>query len=621
MQEFSAPLEATLPASYNTTDLLLDREGQVPAYPLYTVRDEVHSTWVDVSAEEYLDLVRSLARALVADGLEEGERVAIMSHTSFEWALIEQAIWFAGGVSVPIYETSSAFQAQWILEDSGARRVFVENQACAAIVRRAAKDLGAEVRVWRMDEPELDGVPDASWVPLSAGVSALVASGRASAVPLSEIEQRRSRPGLSDAASVVYTSGTVGRPKGCIITHANFSLVAVNLKVSMAEVVPAGSRTAIFLPLAHVLARAVQHACIFTGATVAHTTPARVTKDLPTFKPTWLLAVPRIYEKLQAGALNQAEAAGKGALFRKAMAVAIEHGKELDAKGRGEAVKRRPWLAAQYALFNKLVYPKLRSIVGGDVKWTISGASPLNPELAAFFDGIGLGVLEGYGLTETTAPALVNRPGAARLGTVGTCIPGTTVRLAADGEILLKGIGVFGGYWNRADATAEAFDADGFFKTGDLGELDADGYLKVTGRKKDIIVTAGGKNVSPGPLEEIVRSGRIVSQCVLIGDDRPFVSALVTLDADELGPWAAANGLSPALTPEEASKDPRVQAEVQTYIDAANRTVSRAEGIRKFAVLPADFTEADGHMTASMKVRRGAVAKDFAEVAEALYTR
>jgi len=617
VQEFSAPLAASLPEDYNTTQLLLDREAAGWPHPVYSVRDG--EAWVNVSPSEYLDLVRSLARALVADGVVEGERIAIMSHTCFEWALLEQAVWFAGGVVVPVYETSSAFQVQWILQDSGARRVFVENRACAAVVARAARDAGVDVVVHRIDEPGPEAVPDSTHVPLQPGVSALVASGRASAVPPAEIERRRTLPGLADAASIVYTSGTAGAPKGCIITHANFSLVAANLRVSMADVVPPGSRTAIFLPLAHVLARAVQHACIHTGTTVAHTTPARVTQDLPVFRPTWLLAVPRIYEKLQAGALNAAEASGKGALFRRAMAVAVRRGRQLDAAGRGEEVRRSPWQAAQYALFDRLVYPRLRAIVGGDVRWTISGASALNPELASFFDGIGLGVLEGYGLTETTAPALVNRPGHARVGTVGTVIPGTTVRLAEDGEILLKGIGLFAGYWNRPDETAEAFDAEGFFRTGDLGTLDAEGYLRVTGRKKDILVTAGGKNVSPGPLEEVVRAGRIVSQCVVVGDDRPFISALVTLDADELGPWAQANGLPADLSVERAAKEPRVITEVQSYVDAANRTVSRAEGIRKFAVLGSDFTEADGHLTASMKVRRGAVIADHAENIEALY--
>lgn len=620
MQEFTAPLEAELPETYNTTQLLLDREAAGWSYPVYTVWDENAREWIDVSPESYVDLARSLARALVADGLREGEPVAIMSHTSFEWALLEQAIWFAGGLSVPIYETSSAFQVQWILEDSGARRVFVENAACASVVARAARDASLDVRVLRIDETQPDAVPDSSHVPLAPGVSSLVASGRASAVPLSEIEARRSRPGLADPASIVYTSGTVGQPKGCIITHANFSLVAANLRVSMAEVVPAGSRTAIFLPLAHVLARAVQQACIYTGTTVAHTSPGRVTQDLPAIKPTWLLAVPRIYEKLQTGAFNNAEANGKGALFRRAAAVATQRGKDMDAKARGLEVPRRPLLAAQYALFEKLVYPKLRAVVGGDVKWTISGASALNPELAYFFDGIGMGVLEGYGLTETTAPAVVNRPGHSRVGTVGQPIPGTTIRVAHDGEILIKGIGVFGGYWKREDATAEAFDADGFFRSGDLGELDEDGYLKVTGRKKDIIVTAGGKNVSPGPLEEVVRAGRIVSQCVVLGDDRPFVGALVTLDAEELGPWGAANGL-PGLSADVASRDPRVLAEIQTYVDAANRTVSRAEGIRKFTVLAKDFNEADGHLTPSMKVRRAAVLADYGLAVEGLYAR
>ncbi|RKW70640.1 AMP-dependent synthetase/ligase [Galactobacter caseinivorans] len=621
MQEYSAALEVDLPPHFNTTQLLLDRDAAALPYPLYLVQHHHTGEWVEVDTSTYIDLVRSLARALVADGLREGETVAIMSHTCFEWALLEQAIWFAGGISVPIYETSSVFQVRWILEDSGARRVFVENAACAAVVGRAASELGAAVKVMRIDEAPADAVPDSTPVPMAPGVSSLVASGRESGVPPVEIESRRAKPGLSDPASVVYTSGTVGQPKGCIITHANFSLVAANLKVSMAEVVPAGSRTAIFLPLAHVLARAVQHACVHTGTVVAHTSPGRVTVDLPAIKPTWLLAVPRIYEKLQAGALNSAEADGKGAIFRRAAAVATQRGRDDDAAARGEKVPRRPLQAAQYALFNKLVYPKIRAVMGGEAAWSISGASALNPDLAYFFNGVGLGVLEGYGLTETTAPALVNRPGHARVGTVGQPIPGTTVRIAEDGEILLKGIGIFGGYWHRADATAQAFNEDGFFLTGDLGELDSEGYLRVTGRKKDLIVTAGGKNVSPAPLEEVVKAGRIVSQCVVVGDDKPFVGALITLDPEELDPWAKANGLPTGLSSAAAAKDPRVLEEVQTYVDAANRTVSRAEGIRKFVILPQDFTEADGHVTPSMKLRRKAVIESFSEAIDSLYTR
>lgn len=621
MKEFTEDALAGLPPEYNTSQLLVDRAARPQAHPLYTVRDPRTEAWLQVSAATVVELATALAKRLVADGLAEGEPVAIMSHTNVEWSLIEQAVWFAGGLPVPVYETSSAHQVAWILEDSGARRVFVENESIAAVVAEAAEALGSPVTAWLMEGEEDSAPEDPSGVPLLPGVRSMIASGRSSAVPDAEIEARRSAPALADPATIVYTSGTQGRPKGCIISHANFCLVAVNLGQSMAQVVQPGARTALFLPLAHVLARAVQHACVATGTTVGFTTPARLTSDLPAIKPTWLLAVPRIYEKLLAGALNAAEATGKGKLFKRAVAVATAKGYRDDAVARGEKPRRRPLNEAQFKLFDRLVYPKIRAVVGGDVRWTISGASALNPDLAAFFNAIGMGVLEGYGLTETTAPALVNRPGHTKVGTVGQPIPATTVALAEDGEVLLKGIGVFPGYWRNNEATAQAFDADGFFRTGDLGTLDEQGFLRITGRKKDLIVTAGGKNVSPGPLEDIIRAGRLVSQAVVIGENRPFISALVTLDADELGPWSATHGLTAPLTPEQAATTPEVLSEVQSYVDAANATVSRAEAIRKFVVLPKDFAEADEHLTPSMKVRRAAVLKDYAHTVSSMYQR
>ncbi len=627
MRERCMPQLETLPSSYNTPQLLLDRITRNKPLPVYSVYDPDTEKWVDVTAAHYKRLVTDLAKALIANGFEEGSVLAIMAPTSFEWALAEQAAWFAGGISVSIYETSSISQIEWILTDSGASHILTQTPDASDPAAQAVANLPADKapRHLRMDVANEAGHPATvlyDGVPIGAGLADLMASGRDSAVPDDEVDRRRSRPGLNDPATLVYTSGTVGRPKGCIITHGNISLVAVNLVEHLSEVVGDNGRTALFLPLAHILARAVQHACMYRDITVSHCSPHTVTRDLPNIKPTFLLAVPRIYEKLMAGALAKAESDGKGFIFRRARYVATRRGRAQDLVRRGKPKPRvNPLHAAEYRLYNKLVYPKIREIMGGEVRYSISGASPLFPDLAHFFNVIGLGVLEGYGLTETTAPLTVNMPGKQRVGSVGLPIPGTCVRIADDGEILAKGIGVFAGYWNNPEATEKAFDEDGFFATGDLGELDEDGFLTVTGRKKDIIVTAGGKNVVPGPLEEIVREGRIVSQVVLVGDDKPFVSALVTLDEEELQIWAKAEKVSGVARFSDALKNSRVHEEIQSYINRANATVSRAESIRKFVILEEDFNEDDGTLTPSMKVRRPKVYEQYADTIAAIYRK
>lgn len=626
MRESTSPLVMDLPDNYSVTQLLMDRVkrgGQAP----YTLRNpENRSEWIDVSANDYLSLVRSGAKKLIEAGLNPGEAVAIMSKTRFEWALAEMAIWFAGGISVPIYETSSAYQVEWILKDSDVRMIFVEDSHRAEVARQAIKSGGLDVQVFLFeDDDDAKFAPAGdSGVPLGTGLAKFINEGYSARVADAEVESRRALAGLQDTATIVYTSGTTGRPKGCEMTHANFCLIAVNLKITMSEVVPPHSRLLMFLPLAHVLARAVQLIALYTGTKVAHSSPATLLPDVESFKPTFVLAVPRIFEKILSGATSKAEAGGTGKIFHRAQAAAIDTSIRKDAKSRGPkrafSVLKTTSVMTQHALFEKLVYKKVRGVLGGQVDFAVSGASELNATVSHFFRGVGVPVLEGYGLTETTAPAAVNMPQATRVGTVGLPIAGTTIRIADNGEVLIKGIGVFARYHKNPEATAEAFDADGFFKTGDLGFLDEDGFLTITGRTKDLIVTAGGKNISPSQLEETVRASRIISQVVVVGDNRPFVGALVTLDADELKAWGASRGLG-ELTVHDAISNQQVKDEVQSFIDQANATVSQAESIRKFIILEDDFTEDSGHLTPSLKLKRQSVMDSHADVIEGLYNK
>ncbi|MCY1159694.1 MAG: long-chain fatty acid--CoA ligase [Citricoccus sp.] len=602
MLEASTDRVADLPAETNATDHFLAVAAARPHAPAYAVRNGAGG-WVDVSYAAFLEQVRAAAKGLIARGVEPGSMVGIMSPTSYEWAVIDQAIWFAGAASVPVYETSSPHQVQHILTDSGTRLVFTAADRQADAVRRAAGLAGVEVGIQSLD---------------AAGLAELAEAGRG--VTDAALEAARSSATLADLASLVYTSGTTGRPKGTRITHGNFALGAVNLLPFAEEIVGGGERrTLMFLPLAHVLAHAVQYVCLVGGIQIAHASDLKtLTADLASFHPTWLLAVPRVFEKLDAGAAAKAREGGTEKVFAAARRTAIEYSEALDAQARGEGDGPGALLRARHALFDRLVYPRIRAILGGAAKYTVSGASALNPELAHFFRGAGLGMQEGYGLTETTAPATLNIPGHTRVGSVGLPVPGTTIRIADDREILIKGPIVFDGYHRLPDETAAAFDADGFFKSGDIGRLDEDGFLYVTGRKKEIIVTAGGKNVYPTPLEEAIRSSGVVSQVVVVGDGRPYVGALVTLDPDGLSQWAAAQGLS-ALTLQEACTDPRVRDEVQKVVDAANEQVSRAESVRRFLILDTELTEESGHLTPSMKLQRKVVMDDYAAAIEDLY--
>ena len=585
-----------VPRDSNITHLVV-RQSEKPSNPaLFSVQDNGH--WRDISAAEFRSQVESLAKGLMAAGLRPGDRVAIMARTRFEWSLADFAIWFAGGVPVPVYETSSASQVAWILKDSGAVGAFVEGPRHAAVVREAvtAESLAELAHVWQFDGDDLDE--------LRAG---------GAAVSEASLAERRTMAGLEDLATIIYTSGTTGRPKGCELTHGNFVELAESAAATLPEVAHEGARTIMFLPLAHVFARFISVLCVAAGATVAHTSDVKnLLPDLQSYQPTFILAVPRVFEKVYNNSMLKAEDAGKGRIFHAGAQVAVDWSKA-DQAGKVPLL-----LKAKHALFDRILYGKIRAAMGGKVEHAVSGGAPLGDRLGHFFHGIGLMVLEGYGLTETTAPISVNTPKRIKIGTVGAPLPGNSVRIGDDGEILASGVCVFRGYFNRPDLTAEAFDGE-WFRTGDLGDLDEEGFLRITGRKKEIIVTAGGKNVVPALLEDSIRAHALVSQCVVVGDQRPFISALVTLDEEALPGWLGRHELPASTSMQEASALPLVHAEIQRLVDEANRGVSQAESIREFRILGTDFTEASGHLTPSMKIKRAQVLSDYADVVEAIY--
>ncbi len=597
MTEHHTPLDVEVDPASNLTDLVLEAAAATASRPLYRRWDG--AAWVDVTGPQFLDQVRALAAGLVAAGVGRGDRVGLMARTRYEWTLTDVAIWFAGAVTVPIYETSSAEQAQWILSDSGAVAVVVETPQHAELVSGVRARTPDLAHVWVVDAGDLDALaaPD----------------GPAGEVDAAVLEERRAAATLQDLATVIYTSGTTGRPKGCQLTHGNFVVLARS-GVSYVPEVFAGTdaSTLLFLPLAHVFARYIQVLCWVSPVTVGHAADVKnLTGDLATFRPTFILAVPRVFEKVYNAAEQKAAAAGRGKVFGAAAATATAWSRAQDAGGPGLALR------ARHALFDRLVYAKLRAALGGRTRYAVSGGGPLGERLGHFFRGAGITVLQGYGLTETTAPSTVTTPRDVRMGSVGAPLPGVSVRIEADGEVLVKGPHVFSGYWRDPAADAEAF-ADGWFRTGDLGSLDADGILRITGRKKEILVTAAGKNVAPAVLEDQLRAHALISQAVVVGDGKPFIAALLTLDADMLPTWLAARGR--AVVPVgQAAKDPEVLAELQGAVDAANATVSRAESIRKFVVLDVDFTEEGGHLTPSMKLKRAKVMGDHAADVESLY--
>ena len=593
MNEFSVEPMVILDPGAALPDLLLANATVSPDAIGYSRFDG--SQWTDISNEQFWNQVQQLARGFIAAGIAAGDCVGIMSRTRYEWTLVDFALWTAGAIPVPIYDSSSADQVHWILSDSGAVACIVETPRNAKTVDQAIADLANVKQVWCITDNDLDTL-----------------AARGDEVPKEVLDQRRASLNVDSLATIIYTSGTTGRPKGCELTHGNFLACAQNAVAAMPDVVGVkGASTLLFLPLAHVFARFVEVMCVAANVRLAHTaTITDLAGKLQSFQPTFLLAVPRVFEKLYVGAQQKATADGKGAIFQRATDVAIAYSQGIQAGRIPFAVK------TQHAVFEKLVYSKLRNAMGGQIRWAVSGGAPLGERLGHFFRGAGVTILEGYGLTETTAPHTVNTPSMIKVGSVGKPLPGCSIRIADDGEVLVKGPNVFRSYLGDPSDTEAAF-VDGWYRTGDIGTLD-DGYLYITGRKKEIIITAGGKNVAPAPLEALLASNPLVAHAVVIGDNRPYIATLLTLDPDELKTWLTKNDRV-ELSAAELVNDPQLRAALQKNLDLANKTVSAAEGIRRFVILPVEFTEETGYLTPKLSVKRHLVLADFAEQVESLY--
>jgi long-chain acyl-CoA synthetase len=594
VREFSTPLTIEVPTTGNLTDDVVANAREAGDAVVFS--RNTGQRWEDVTAAAFLEQVSAVAKGLIAAGVGAGDRVALISKTRYEWTLVDYAIWFAGAVTVPVYETSSAEQVAWILGDSGARAVVAEDAAHVARVAEARAGLDQLNHVWSINDNAVDVLTR-----LGADVSD------------EDLEKRRTSATPLDLATLIYTSGTTGRPKGCMLTHGNFMFelgVAVD---ELDELFTADdAATLLFLPLAHVFARVIQIGSVKSRTRLGHSADIKnLLADLQAFRPSFILAVPRVFEKVFNTASQKATADGRGAIFDRAAETAIAYSRGLD-RGRPSLAVR-----ARHAVFSRLVYGKLRDALGGNVAYALSGGAPLGDRLGHFYRGIGLPVLEGYGLTETTAALTVNLPDAHKIGTVGRPLPGTAVRVADDGELLFRGGQVFAGYWDNEDATRETLERDGWFHTGDVGEVDDEGFVRITGRKKEIIVTAGGKNVAPAVLEDRLRAHALVDQCIVVGDGQPFIAALVTLDPDAVSPWAQAHGKSGRTA--DLVDDPDLRAEIEAAVEDANKAVSKAESIRKFKVLADAWTEEGGQLTPSLKLKRNVVMRECKDEIVGLY--
>ena len=595
--EFSVAAIVPPPTSGSLVDDIVDNAQTAPHRVALSVNRG--GAWVGVTSQQFLDQVKAVAKGIVASGVEPGQRVGIMSRTRYDWTVADYAIWYAGATVVPIYETSSAEQVEWILGDSNAVGVFLESAKNKKVFDEVADRIPDCTRAWIFDDGALDTLAAAG-----AGISD------------EELERRRATLNPESLATIIYTSGTTGRPKGCMLTHGNFMFEVSNIVAGMPQLFSVqGASTLLFLPLAHVFGRIIQLGCIHSGTRLGHAPDVKnLLGDLQSFQPTFLLAVPRVFEKVFNSAQQKATAEGKGNIFNTAAQTAIDYSKSLDTGGPGLGLKLK------HKLFDRLVYGKLRAAMGGKIAWAVSGGAPLGDRLGHFFRGIGVTILEGYGLTETSAATTVNRPDAIKIGTVGQPFPGASVKVAADGELMLAGAQIFKGYWNNPTATAEAIEPDGWFHSGDIGEIADQGFVKITGRKKELIVTAGGKNVAPAVLEDRLRANWLVSQCMVVGDAQPFIAALVTIDPESFPGWLKQTGKPETSTIESMTNDPDLVAEIQKAVDEANKAVSNAEAIKKFTILPVDWTEEGGQLTPSMKLKRNVVMKEFSSEVDALYS-
>ncbi len=595
MNELHVASKVSTLTQSSTSDFVYDNAARDPRHVV--LRRRVDGQWRDVTAQQFADEVSSAAKGLMAAGIAAGDRIAVMSKTRYEWTVVDFAGFAVGAAVVPIYETSSAEQVEWILGDSGATAVVVETAEHTEIVESVRERLPDLQHTWTFEDGALDALGE-----------------QGKDVTDADLDARRGGVGLDDLASIIYTSGTTGRPKGCELPHRAFVVEAVELQALLSDFFNHDTSTLLFLPIAHVFGRVIQIGALATGCTLGHTPDVKnLLDDLAEFQPTFVLAVPRVFEKVYNSAKQRAHADRKGPIFDRAEAVAIAFS-QAQADGRPSLL-----LKAQHLLFDKLVYGKLRAALGGRCVAAVSGGAPLGARLGHFFRGIGVTVYEGYGLTETCAGVTVNRPDAIKIGTVGTPVGGTTVKVADDGELLFKAPHLFRGYWHNKEATAEALEADGWFHTGDIGEIDDDGFVRITGRKKELIVTAGGKNVAPAVLEDRVRAHWLISQCLVVGDQKPFIAALITIDPESFPSWLEHNGLPADTKMADVVDDEKLRAEVQSAIDDANKAVSKAESIRKFTILADDWTEEGGQLTPSLKLKRNVVHSEAATQIEDLY--
>jgi long-chain acyl-CoA synthetase len=599
MQEFSMPVAYVVQPGDNITDDVFKNAADWP--DAVALKRQAIGRWTPVTWRDFAAEVRQIAAGLIAAGVGQGDRVALVSRTRFEWTLLDYAILTAGGVTVPVYPTSSLEQLEWILGDCGACAVVVETDDHANLIAAAQAGLPALTHVWQIDGSRFGGLRD-------------LKEGGAHVTP-AQVEERRQSRGADDLAEIVYTSGTTGRPKGCMLSHGN--IVANTRNCMLNDAFPAvfnsSASSLLFLPLAHSYAQLIQYGAIYSRTVLGLADMADAAAELPAFRPTAVLSVPRVWEKAYNSAKHQAVARGHAKIFAAAEDTAVAYSQALDAGGPGLVLR------VKHQVFDRLVYGKLRAALGDKVQYAWSAAAPLGTRLGHFFRGCGITVLEGYGLTETSPATNSNTPGAQKIGTVGRPIPGATIRIAPDAEILVKGHMVFQGYWNNEAATKAMIDEEGWLHTGDLGALDDEGFLTITGRKKDLIITAAGKNVAPAPLEDRLRAHWLVSQCLVVGDAKPYIAALVAVDPETLALWKADKGKPERATVAELRDDPDLRAEIQAAVDEANKAVSQAEAIKKFVILDEDLTEADGQLTPTLKVRRNIVVRQYEAQIASLY--